>query len=219
MGLLDTWQEWKNRYSQNKEDRESLQTAGGRPGLRIGMQGYQAPDNAYTGLAPDQRDRLGRVTKERVSVAPLPARDRLGRPYPIDPITKQPITPGTRATDALTKKTTPFDPSQGGQGDKGFHNNETEQLKWWQTLANKAGIDFSKAAASWKEKGGFEGLMSNPAFTMGLAFMQAGAEGKTLGAGALDNVMKAGGISMHYKKIIEDRAGDPVTEVTTGQMD
>ena len=62
MGLLDTWQEWKNRYSQNKEDRESLQTAGGRPGLRIGMQGYQAPDNAYTGLAPDQRDRLGRVT-------------------------------------------------------------------------------------------------------------------------------------------------------------
>jgi hypothetical protein len=31
--------------------------------------------------------------------------------------------------------------------------------------------------------------------------------------------MKAGGISMHYKKIIEDRAGDPVTEVTTGQMD
>ena len=107
MGLLDTWQEWKNRYSQYKEDRESLQTAGGvqpRPGLRIGMQGYQAPDNAYTGLAPDQRDRLGRVTKERVSVAPLPAKDRLGRPYPIDPITKQSITPGTRAT-ALAKKT------------------------------------------------------------------------------------------------------------------
>ena len=95
-------------------------------------------------------------------------------------------------------------------GDKGFHNNETEQLKWWQVLANKAGIDFDKAAASWKEKGGFEGLMSNPAFTMGLAFMQSAAEGKTLGAGALDNVMKAGGISMHYKKILKDRQEEPI---------
>ena len=100
-------------------------------------------------------------------------------------------------------------------GDKGFHNNETEQLKWWQVLANKAGIDFDKAAASWKEKGGFEGLMSNPAFTMGLAFMQAGAEGKTLGAGALDNVMKAAGISSHYKQILKDRKQEPIQATST----
>jgi hypothetical protein len=112
-----------------------------------------------------------------------------------------------------------MDDTGGADLGKWHGNNQQEQLKWWQVLANKAGIDFNKATASWKEKGGFEGLMANPAFTMGLAFMQAGAEGKTLGAGALDNVMKAGGISMHYKKIIEDRAGDPVTEVTTGQMD
>jgi hypothetical protein len=125
--------------------------------------------------------------------------------------------PGVKAPTTFKKGMTPFDPSQDGQGDKGFHNNETEQLKWWQTLANKAGIDFSKAAASWKEKGGFEGLMSNPAFTMGLAFMQAGAEGKTLGSGALDNVMKAGGISMHYKKIIEDRKQEPI-QATAGDI-
>ena len=100
-------------------------------------------------------------------------------------------------------------------GDKGFHNNETEQLKWWQVLANKAGIDFDKAAASWKEKGGLEGLMSNPAFTMGLAFMQAGAEGKTLGAGALDNVMKAAGISSHYKQILKDRKQEPIQATST----
>jgi len=97
-------------------------------------------------------------------------------------------------------------------------NNAQDQQQWWQKLAGKAGIDFDKAAAQWKEKGGFEGLMSNPAFTMGLAFMQAGAEGKTLGQGSLDNVMKAAGISSHYKRLMEAKAGG-VTEVTTGQMD
>ena len=89
-------------------------------------------------------------------------------------------------------------------------NNAQDQQQWWQKLAGKAGIDFDKAAAQWKDKGGFEGLMANPAFTMGLAFMQAGAEGKTLGQGSLDNVMKAAGISSHYKKIIEDRKLEPI---------
>jgi len=111
---------------------------------------------------------------------------------------------------------TPFHPSQGG--DIGHHGgDQQDQLKWWQKLASKMGIDFDKAAASWKDKGGFEGLMANPAFTMGLAFMQAGAEGKTLGAGALDNVMKAGGISSHYKKILKDRAEEPI-QATAADM-
>ena len=83
-------------------------------------------------------------------------------------------------------------------------------------LSNLAGIDFSKAADTWKNKGGFEGLMANPAFTMGLAFMQAGAEGKTLGQGALDNVIKAAGISQQYKKLIESRAG--ILEVTASDV-
>jgi hypothetical protein len=136
----------------------------------------------------------------------------------VNPSLPMQVPPGVKAP-TISGKTSDGRKSDGMDLSQWHGNNQQEQLKWWQTLANKAGIDFSKAAASWKEKGGFEGLMSNPAFTMGLAFMQAGAEGKTLGAGALDNVMKAGGISMHYKKIIEDRAGDPVTEVTTGQMD
>ena len=83
-------------------------------------------------------------------------------------------------------------------------------------LSNLAGIDFGKAAEQWKDKGGFEGLMANPAFTMGLAFMQAGAEGKTLGQGALDNVIKAAGISQQYKKLIESRAG--ILEVTASDV-
>ena len=99
-------------------------------------------------------------------------------------------------------------------GDLKHHGgDQQDQLNWWQTLAQKIGIDPAKAAASWKEKGGFEGLMANPAFTMGLAFLQAGAEGKTIGQGALDNVMKAAGISSHYKKILKDREEAPI-EVT-----
>ena len=87
--------------------------------------------------------------------------------------------------------------------------------KWWERLAGMAGVDPAKAAAQWKDKGGFEGLMANPAFTMGLAFMQAGAEGKTLGQGSLDNVMKAAGISSHYKKIIEARKMEPIQATST----
>ena len=77
-------------------------------------------------------------------------------------------------------------------------------------LANLAGTDLDKAAATWKEKGGFEGLMANPAFTIGLAFLQAGAEGKSLGKGALDNVIKAGAVSQQYKKILDARKEAPI---------
>jgi len=113
---------------------------------------------------------------------------------------------------AQQQGTTPFHPSQGGKNQSLAGNQE---LNW---LAKLTGTNMDKAMAHWKDKGGFEGLMANPAFTMGLAFMQAGAEGKTLGSGALDNVMKAAGISSHYKRLMEAKAGG-VTEVTTGQMD
>ena len=102
-------------------------------------------------------------------------------------------------------------------GGTGINQQNTEQLGFFQKLSNMANVDFDKAAAHWKDKGGFEGLMANPAFTMGLAFMQAGAEGKTLGQGSLDNVMKAAGISSHYKKIIEDRKLEPI-QATAGDI-
>ena len=94
------------------------------------------------------------------------------------------------------------------------NNQVTSQLanddNFLNKLANLAGTDLDKATATWKEKGGFEGLMSNPAFTIGLAFLQAGAEGKSLGQGALDNVIKAGAVSQQYKKIIESRKQAPI---------
>ena len=116
------------------------------------------------------------------------------------------------ANQIQAKNTMPFHPSQGGTNQSLAGNQE---LNW---LAKLTGTNMDKAMAHWKDKGGFEGLMANPAFTMGLAFMQAGAEGKTLGSGAMDNVLKAAGISSHYKRLMEAKAGG-VTEVTTGQMD
>ena len=89
-------------------------------------------------------------------------------------------------------------------------------IGFMQKLSNMAGVDFDKAAATWKDKGGFEGLMANPAFTIGLAFMQAGAEGKSIGQAGLNSVLKAGQISQNYKKIVEART--EVLEVTASDI-
>jgi hypothetical protein len=98
---------------------------------------------------------------------------------------------------------------QTSQGDANQQN-----LDW---LARMTGVDMKQAQERWRNKGGFEGLMANPAFTMGLAFLQAGAEGKTLGQGSLDNVMKAAGISSHYKRVIENRKQAPI-QATAADM-
>jgi hypothetical protein len=124
---------------------------------------------------------------------------------------------GTQNQNLMKNDFTKGRTSDGMDLGKWHGNNAQDQQSWWQKLAGKAGIDYKTAAATWKKKGGFEGLMANPAFTMGLAFMQAGAEGKTLGQGALDNVMKSAGISSHYKKILEDRKLEPI-QATGGDI-
>ena len=92
----------------------------------------------------------------------------------------------------------------------------SQDQSFLQKMSSLAGIDFNKAADSWKDKGGFEGLMANPAFTLGLAFLQAGAEGKTIGGAGLDSILKAGAISQQYKKIVEGKA--EVLEVTASDV-
>ena len=103
------------------------------------------------------------------------------------------------------------------RGGTGINQQNTEQLGFLQRLSNLAGVDMDKAAAMWKDKGGFEGLMSNPAFTMGLAFMQAGANGKTLGQNALNNVVQAAGISAEFKDRIDARKQAPI-QATAGDI-
>ena len=83
-------------------------------------------------------------------------------------------------------------------------------------LSNLAGIDLDQAKKDWAAKGGFNGLMANPAFTLGLAFMQAGARGEKLGQNLLDNVLKSSAISEQYKKKLKDKS--EIIEVTEGDM-
>ena len=83
-------------------------------------------------------------------------------------------------------------------------------------LSDLAGIDLDQAKKDWSAKGGFNGLMANPAFTLGLAFMQAGARGEKLGQNLLDNVLKSSAISEQYKKKLADET--EIMEVTAGDM-
>ena len=72
-------------------------------------------------------------------------------------------------------------------------------------LAKFAGVSFDEMKSNWKKKGGMDGLMANPAFTLGLALMQSSAQGKSIGSGAMDNFIKAAGLSEHYKDRLKDR--------------
>ena len=83
-------------------------------------------------------------------------------------------------------------------------------------IADLANIDLDLAKKQWADKGGFNGLMANPAFTLGLAFMQAGARGEKLGQNLLDNVLKSSAISEQYKKKLADKT--EIMEVTAGDM-
>ena len=210
MGLLDIWNDWRKESNYGRTD---LTTAGGGGGggneqtlQRKYKRGQFPPtDPKYIRDKKEITTPRRRVIKQEGT--PINAPGHVGHPmmnktFPVVP------------TDAR-KKSNLMKNDFNKQG--GINESNTDP-RWWHKLANMANVDFDKAMASWKDKGGFEGLMANPAFTMGLAFMQAGAEGKTLGQGALDNVMKAGGISQHYKKIIEDRKQEPI-QATAGDID
>ena len=86
------------------------------------------------------------------------------------------------------------------------------------SLSKWAGVNMDDIKKNWKDKGGMDGLMSNPAFTLGLALMQSSAQGKSIGEGAMDNFIKAAGISEHYKDRLKAKAGD-VIQATEGQME
>ena len=83
------------------------------------------------------------------------------------------------------------------------------------SLEKFIGVSKEDAMKTWKDKGGFEGLMSNPAFTLGLALMQSSANGKTINEGILDNFVKSAKISSEFKDRIAARTkvlGPPTKE-------
>ena len=78
------------------------------------------------------------------------------------------------------------------------------------SLAKWAGLDLKQLERNWKNKGGFEGLMANPAFSLGLAMIQSSAQGKRIDEALMNNFVKAAGISAQFKDRIEARKQAPI---------
>ena len=76
------------------------------------------------------------------------------------------------------------------------------------------GTDLASIRSQWKDKGGFEGLMSNPAFTLGLGLMKSSATGQPMSQSLFDNALKAGAISGEYAERIKKRSEltGPITD-------
>ena len=212
MGLLDLWNDWKKETGYFQDSSSNLETIARNSDTidRNRKKGVVKSSNFMnmsidqSGHTPINRQNVDKIFPDKSKIFKNPR------------ISNQKLQELKKVQNLDAGKTPNIYQDKIMQGNVGVK--EAEDLSFMQKLSNMAGVNFDDAAAMWKDKGGFEGLMANPAFTMGLAFMQAGAEGKTLGTGALDNVVKAAGISSHYKRIIEAKAGG-VIEATEGQMD
>lgn len=81
------------------------------------------------------------------------------------------------------------------------------------TFLGAVGEYFNNAQKTWKDKGGFDALMSNPQFGVGLSLLQQASEGKTIGASALKAMVDGGIISDTYARKIAARTkiAGPVT--------
>jgi hypothetical protein len=208
MGLLDIWSDWKRNNQGTVQDDFSgmnsdamspnLNTAGG-----IDNPSYRRKESPLikNPIFPEKYVPPG---QGKIVINP----DRTNKVLPNEiqmfkPENQPQGTPVGKATDPIT---------QGGTGVK-----FAEDQGFLSKLSNMAGVDIDKAAANWKDKGGFEGLMSNPAFSLGLALMQSSANGKTINQGILDNFVKSAKISAEFKDRIEARKQEPI-QATAGDV-
>jgi hypothetical protein len=211
MGLLDIWSDWKRNNQGTVQDDFSgmnsdamspnLNTAGG-----IDNPSYRRKESPLikNPIFPEKYVPPG---QGKIVINP----DRTNKVLPNEiqmfkPENQPQGTPLGKATDPITT---------GGTGVK-----FAEDQGFLSKLSNMAGVDIDKAAANWKDKGGFEGLMSNPAFSLGLALMQSSANGKTINQGILDNFVKSAKISAEFKDRIEARKQEPIqaTQADIGEM-
>ena len=211
MGLLDIWSDWKRNNQGTVQDDFSgmnsdamspnLNTAGG-----IDNPSYRRKESPLikNPIFPEKYVPPG---QGKIVINP----DRTNKVLPNEiqmfkPENQPQGTPVGKATDPITT---------GGTGVK-----FAEDQGFLSKLSNMAGVDMDKAAANWKDKGGFEGLMSNPAFSLGLALMQSSANGKTINQGILDNFVKSAKISAEFKDRIEARKQEPIqaTQADIGEM-
>jgi hypothetical protein len=115
---------------------------------------------------------------------------------PVDPATGNLVAPEPAAPNDIIKL---------GESKIGLNNNQAQKF---------LGMDMTQISETWKNKGGFEGLMANPAFLLGLGIIQSSAQGKPIGADIFDTAVKSGAVSAQYADRIRERAKvlEPITD-------
>ncbi len=226
MGLLDIWNDWKKDnqgqtdgfqdYLPNNEGSGTLDTAGGVQGSGINATMNRTSESPLikkpmfnTQMFPPGQGQVkigGKTINLPQSVLTDKAKVAQNNAIKQAQVNASNKTPMGMPSDPIIT---------GGSGVK-----QAEDMGFMQKLSNMAGVDFDKAAANWKDKGGFEGLMANPAFSLGLALMQSSANGKTINQGILDNFVKSAKISSEFKDRIEARKQEPIqaTQADIGEM-
>ena len=202
MGLLDTWQEWKKSKQGNSfgEDFSGMNSDAQSPTLNTA--GGITNPSYNRNESPLVKNPI--FTKENFKKAgnkiydSLPGSD-FDRKFAVKEAQK---IQGTATGSMPVDNEEPSTQISGAELEKdpGFMDK----------FAKLAGVDLKKASANWKEKGGFDGLMSNPAFSLGLALMQSSANGKTINQGILDNFVKSAKISSEFKDRIKARKQAPI---------
>ena len=115
----------------------------------------------------------------------------------------QTIQPQSLRSPIMNNQTKPNAPDAVTEGQKKFGLGENQFKRIF-------GIDYSTAQANWKDKGGFEGLMANPMFTLGLGLMKSSASGQPISQSLLNNAVEAGAISSQYADRIRSRKQAPI---------
>ena len=209
MGLLDIWQDWKNENQVKSSGFEDyLPTQGGTLDTAGGVN-----TGAGINAAINRKSESPLIKKPIFNTKMFPPGQgqaiiggkTINLPQSV-------LTPEAqqKQLDAINSGNQ-LPPSLRNQveGENKLGINEEQSKKFF-------GMSLDEIKSNYKDKGGFDGLMSNPAFTLGLAIMQSSAQGKRIDENILDNFVKAAGISETFKKKLADRT--TVTEVTEGQM-
>ena len=201
MGLLDIWSDWKKdntSYSDGFED--YTKTAGGT----LNTAGGKEPMPNAIGTSLNRKDQ------------------KPSGQFDFNPFKEGKTNlPQFMLSDEAKKNQSALIQQQGTPKgemmpvDKIDGNELSKDSGFMAKLSGMAGVDIKQASANWKEKGGFEGLMSNPAFSLGLALMQSSANGKTINQGILDNFVKSAKISSEFKDRIEARKQEPIQATET----
>jgi len=208
MGLLDIWSDWKKdnqSQSDGFEDYTStnggtLDTAGGGQPTNLINTMLNRKDQKPTGQFNFNPLKEGKTNLPQFMLTDEAKKNQAA-------LIQQQGTPKGEMMPADNEE--PSNQISGAELEK--------DTGFMQKFSKMAGVDFDKASANWKEKGGFEGLMSNPAFSLGLALMQSSANGKTINQGILDNFVKSAKISSEFKDRIEAKKQEPI-QATAGDI-